>query len=175
MLDEPRDGGRTAHGLKVAQKGAVGKVRELEARIAGMIQVRRALPEKIPIAQLEQHHVMRLEQKAIIDRIRITAYNAEEWLLDRLVRYYPEPHDIRGLLRSFAELSGEISAAEGGVLVSLDPPDTPQHRRALRGLCEELNQLGAVFPGTDLRVTGRGRGAPFRDGRLTYDVQTSEN
>ena len=36
-----------------------------------------------------------LEQKAIIDRIKITAYNAEEWLLDSLVRYYAEPHDIR--------------------------------------------------------------------------------
>lgn len=153
VLAEPRDSGRTAHGLKVAQKGAVGKVRGLETRIAELIQTRRLLPDKVPVANLEQHHVMRLEQKAIIDRIKITAYNAEEWLLDRLVRYYPEPHDIRDLLRSFAELSGEISTTADGVLVTLDPPDTPLHRRALRGLCDDLNQVGAVFPGTDLKVT----------------------
>jgi hypothetical protein len=153
LLDEPRDGGRSVHGIKVAQRGGVGKIREMETRIAELIEARRALPEKIPLAKLEQHHVMRLEQKAIIDRIKITAYNAEEWLLDRLVRYYPEPNDIRSLLRSFAELSGEISSTASAVLITLDPPDTRQHRRALRGLCGELNQSRVVFPGNDLPVT----------------------
>ncbi len=38
-------------------------------------------------------------------------------------------------------------------MVTLDSPDTPRHRRALRGLCDELNQVGAIFPGTNLRVT----------------------
>jgi hypothetical protein len=28
----------------------------------------------------------------------ITAYNAEEWLLDRLERHYPNPNDVRDLL-----------------------------------------------------------------------------
>jgi hypothetical protein len=96
---------------------------------------------------------MRLEQKAIIDRVKITAYNAEEWLLDRLLRHYSNPRDIRALLRAFIELSGELRTVGDCVLVTLDPPDTPLHRRALRGLCEELNQIGATFPGTDLTVT----------------------
>ncbi|MEO8746005.1 MAG: putative transposase [Candidatus Dormiibacterota bacterium] len=153
VLDEPRDGGRSAHGLKIAQKGAVSKLRLLEAQIADLVASRRVLPEKVSVASIEKREVMRLEQKAIIDRIKITAYNAEEWLLDRLIVHYPKPHEIRGLLRSFAQLSGEISSAGGGVLVTLDPPDTPHHRRALRGLCQDLNRIGAVFPGTDLRVT----------------------
>ncbi len=153
VLDEPRSGARTPHGLKIAQKGAVRTVRELQARIAELTEVRRALPETVPVATIGRREVMRLEQKAIIDRIKITAYNAEEWLLDRLVRYYPNTHEVRALLRAFAELSGEISTTAADVLVTLDPPDTPQHRRALRGLCDDLNQVGAVFPGTDLRVT----------------------
>jgi len=153
VLDEPRSGGRTSHGLKIAQKGAVRKVRALEAQMAELTEVRRALPKTVPVATIERREVMRLEQKAIIDRIKITAYNAEEWLLDRLVRYYPNPHEVRALLRSFAELSGEIVTTADGVLVTLDPPDTPQHRRALRGLCDDLNQVGTVFPGTELRVS----------------------
>jgi len=152
VLAEPRDWARTPHGLKVTQKGAVGKVRDLEARIASLLEARRATPKDIPVGSLEEQHVLRLEQKAIIDRIKITAYNAEEWLLDRLVRHYANPHEIRALLRSFAELSGEITTTTDGVAVTLDPPDTPQHRRALRGLCEDLNQFRAVFPGTDLPV-----------------------
>jgi hypothetical protein len=152
VLDEPRDGGRSSHGLKVAQKGLVSSMRSLEVAIAELVQRQRALPKQVPLAEVGQRQVMRLEQKAIIDRVKLTAYNAEEWLLDRLLRHYPNPHDIRALLRSFAELSGELRTVGSRVLVTLDPPDTPIHRRALRGLCDELNQIGASFPGTDLPV-----------------------
>ncbi len=153
LLEAPRDGNRSVHGLKIAQKGSVGKVRPLEARIAELIEARHALPKQVPLAAAGQREVMQLEQKAIIDRIKITAYNAEEWLLDRLIRHYPNPHDVRALLRSFAELSGDIATNAKGVIVTLDPPDTPQHRQALRGLCRDLNALGATYPGTALTVT----------------------
>jgi len=96
---------------------------------------------------------MRLEQKAIIDRVKMTAYNAEEWLLERLAPHYHNSDDIRLLLRSFAELSGEIRSSAQGVAVTLDPPDTSIYRRALQGLCADLSQLGATFPGTALPVT----------------------
>lgn len=152
VLDEPRAGGRSAHGLKVAQKGVVRKVRSLEASIAKLLERQRGLPRQVPLVEAGQRQVMRLEQKAIIDRVKITAYNAEEWLLDRLLRHYSNPHDIRALLRAFVELPGELRTLGDHVLVMLDPPDTPLHRRALRGLCNELNQIGATFPGTDLPV-----------------------
>ena len=77
--------------------------------------------------------------------------------------HYPNPNDVRDLLRSFAELSGTIDTTieqdddantwATGVVVTFDPPDTPIHRRALRGLVEDLNKIGATFPGTDLPVT----------------------
>ena len=152
VLDEPLDGGRSSHGLKVAQKGKVSRMRSLEAAIAELVERQRALPTKVPLADVGKREVMRLEQKAIIDRVKLTAYNAEEWLLDRLLPHYPNPHDIRALLRSFAELSGELRTVGNRVVVILDPPDTPLHRRALRGLCQDLNQIGATFPGTDLPV-----------------------
>jgi hypothetical protein len=41
------------------------------------------------------------------------------------------------------------------VVVTLDPPDTPIHRRALRGLVDDLNTIGATFPGTNEPVTYR--------------------
>ena len=37
--------------------------------------------------------------------------------------------------------------------VRIDAPDTPAHRRALEGLCDELNALRAHFPGTGLPVS----------------------
>ncbi len=153
VLDEPRDSHRTAHGLKIAQKGQVKQVRELEAELAALLEQRSVLPTHVPLQEVGRREVMRLEQKAIIDRVKMTAYNAEEWLLERLAPHYQNSDDIRLLLRSFAELSGEIRSTAQGVVITLDPPDTPIYRRALQGLCADLSQLGATFPGTDFPVT----------------------
>jgi hypothetical protein len=154
VLDEPRVSGRSAHGLKVAQGGTVKKMRDLEAQIEAMKAERRELPDHVTVAEAGiNRQVMRHEAKAIVDRIKIATYNAEEWMLDRLVPHYDNHFDVRDLLRSFAELSGTIDATARSVVVSLDPPDTPAHRRALRGLVEDLNAIGAVFPGTDLPVS----------------------
>jgi hypothetical protein len=110
-------------------------------------------PTHLPLAEAgTQKEVTLLEAKTIVDAIKIAAYNAEEWLLDRLAHHYGNPHDIRDLLRSFAHLSGEITTTSVGVSVRLDAPDTPAHRRALEGLCAELNALRASYPGTDLPV-----------------------
>jgi transposase len=154
LLDEPKIGSRSAHGLKIAQRGAVHRLRALEADIAALVAARKPLPTHVTIAESgATREVIRLEHKAIVDRIKISAYNAEEWLLDRLINHYPNPHDARDLLRSFAELSGQIDTNDDGVIVTLDPPDTPIHRRALRGLVEDLNAVGATYPGTDVPVT----------------------
>lgn len=151
LLDEPV-WGRSAHGLKIAQGGAVGQLRGLEQEVELLLERRAELPSHVPLAEAGPRAVLRLEQKAIIDRIKMTAYNAEEWLLELLVRHYPNPHDMRALLRSFAQLAGEIRTTPAGVVITLDAPDIPLHRRALRGLCADLNQVGAIYPGTQLPV-----------------------
>jgi len=151
LLDEPR-WGRTGHGIKIAQRGAVGHLRALKQEVSRLQERRAELPKHVPLAEAGRREVLRLEQKSIIDRVKMTAYNAEEWLLELLVRHYPNPHDVRALLRSFAGLPGEIRTTPTGVVITLDAPDVPQHRRALRGLCADLNQLGATYPGTDLPI-----------------------
>ena len=153
VLAQRQDSQRTAAGLKVAQQRQVEQARDLEAQIAKLLEQRSALPTHVPLQDAGGREVMRLEHKAIIDRVKMTAYNAEEWLLEQLAPHYHNPDDIRQLLRSFAELSGEIRSTAQGIVVTLDPPDTPIYRRALSGLCADLSQLGATFPGTDLPVS----------------------
>ena len=111
---------------------------------------RKELPERVPLSTVGERHTLLLQQKAIIDRIKITAYNAEEMLLELLAMHYPNLHDIRDLLRAFCQISGQLRATRQGVQITLDPPDNPTHRRALRGLCADLNQLAPTYPGTDL-------------------------
>lgn len=126
LLDEPKTNSRSAHGLKVARQGGVGQLRDLEAGIAALVAECKPLPKHVTVAELEQpREIMPLEHKHIVDRIKICAYTAEEWLLDRLVPHYPNRHDVRDLLRSFAELSGHIDTTDHGVEVTLDAPDPP--------------------------------------------------
>ena len=94
-----------------------------------------------------------MERKLIADVVKIAAYNAQSWLADRLARHYANTNDLHDLLRSFAQLSGTlIRESDGGLRVCLEPPDLPLHRRALAGLCADLNLGQAVFPGTDRRL-----------------------
>jgi hypothetical protein len=91
-----------------------------------------------------------LERKLITDVVKITAYNAQSWLADHLARHYANANDLHDLLRAFAHLSGTlIREPDGGLRVCLQPPDVPLHRRALAGLCAELNLGQPVFPGTN--------------------------
>jgi hypothetical protein len=91
VLDDLRDSGRTAHGLKIAQKGSVGRLRELEGQNRGAAADPRSTTQQIPLAKAGARQAMLVEQKQIIDRVKVTAYNAEEWLLDLLLRHYPNP------------------------------------------------------------------------------------
>ena len=129
------------------------EAREFEAEIEDLVARHKSVPKQVTLASLGGRQEPRLEQKAIVDRIKLTAYNAEEWLLQRLLVHYPNTHDARALLRSFFELPGAMRASRHGVQIAIDPPDNPLHRRALHELCHDLNQLGVLYPGTDLAVT----------------------
>ncbi|TMC76395.1 MAG: hypothetical protein E6J08_14595, partial [Chloroflexi bacterium] len=71
----------------------MARLRALEDEITKLIAVRKALPARVPVGDSGKvREVMRLEHKAIVDRVKISAYNAEEWMLDRLIGHYPNPH-----------------------------------------------------------------------------------
>jgi transposase len=154
LVAAPAKGSGGLRGLRSATSETLGAIEALEAGI-GLLKDRRWLcPTHVPLAEAgTEKDVALLEAKTIMDAIKIAAYNAEEWLTERLARHYSNPHDIRDLLRHFAHLSGEITTTAGEVSVRLDAPDTPAHRRALKGLCNELNALRVPFPGTDLPVS----------------------
>ncbi len=132
-----------------ARATALARQDELKTQSAALKLQRRIVPKVITVAASGRtREVMELERKRLVDEIKLAAYNAEEWLLDRLAPHYHNPFDTRDLLRAFAELSGSIHTTHDAIVVTLDPPDTPAHRVALRALCDELNRVGATFPGT---------------------------
>lgn len=131
------------------------QLQAIDAEIA-QIQARlKGLPQQVALRSLRQpQETPQLESKLVADAVKIAAYNAQSWLADRLVQHYPHPGDLHDLLRAFAQLSGTMTRKlDGAIHVCIDPPDLPLYRRALEGLCQDLNLVNPVFPGTDIPVT----------------------
>jgi hypothetical protein len=155
VFEHPSDPERTATEI-AASAPTIQRLENLKVEVDRLVSLKRSLPAKVALKDTTgKEEILRLEHKAIVDRVKITAYNAEEWLLERLRRHYSNGHDVRALLRSFAELPGEIRTESDGVVVTLDPPDTPIQKRALEALIEDLNECGATYPGTGIPVRYR--------------------
>ena len=89
--------------------------------------------------------------QAITHAIRMAAYNAETILARALDGHYTHAHDeAYALIREALATSGEICPGPGQLLVRLDPLTAPRRTQALAALCEQLNQAGCTYPGTDL-------------------------
>ena len=148
---------RTTRTPRLASATRAALIIELQTFEAQIKQTRdrlRSLPARVPLSTLGPLPLTpQLETKLIADAVKVAAYNAQSWLADRLARHYLNANDLHDLLRSFAELSGTlIRQADGGLRICLQPPDVPLHRRALAGLCADLNLGRPVFPGTDMPV-----------------------
>jgi hypothetical protein len=140
--------------LPTTRVALISQLQTLEVQIEETKSQVRSLPARVPLSSLGPlPQVPRLERKLITDVVKIAAYNAQSWLADRLAHHYTNANDVNDLLRSFAELSGTLTLqSDGGLRVCLEPPDLPLHRRALTGLCADLNLGQPVFPGTDRRL-----------------------
>jgi hypothetical protein len=132
----------------------ISQLQLLEVQIEQTKAQLRSLPPHVPLSGLGPlPQAPRLERKLIADVIKIAAYNAQSWLADQLARHYANTNDVHDLLRSFGYLSGTlVCEPDGGLRICLQPPDLPLHRRALAGLCADLNLAQPVFPGTDRRL-----------------------
>jgi hypothetical protein len=145
---------RTPRLTPTTRAALISQLQTLEAQIEDTRSQLRSLPARVLLSSLGPlPQVPRLERKLITDVVRMAAYNAQSWLVDRLARHYTNSNDVHDLLRSFAQLSGTlICQSDGELCVRLDPPDQPLHRRALAGLCADLNLGRPVFPGTNIAL-----------------------
>ena len=153
---------RTPHVPPATRAALISQLQTLEVQIEETKSHLRSLPSGVPLSSLGPlPQTPQLETKLIADAVKVAAYNAQSWLADRLARHYQNANDLHDLLRAFAHVSGTlIREDDGGLRVRLDPPDLPLHRRALAGLCAELNLGRPTFPGTDIRVQYELAGAP---------------
>jgi len=123
---------------------------ELEAAEAAAA----AAPARIRLGDLAPDMVrLDAETKQITHAIRMAAYNAETILARALDGHYARAGDEAcALIREALATSGDICPGPGQLLIRLDPLTAPRRTQAMAALCEQLNQSGCTYPGTDLTL-----------------------
>jgi hypothetical protein len=131
--------------LNAPVRAAYGELEAAEAAAA-------ATPARVRLGDLAPDMVrLDAETKQITHAIRMAAYNAETILARALDGHYARArHEAYALIREALATSGDICPGPGQLLVRLDPLTAPRRTQALAALCDQLNQSGCTYPGTDL-------------------------
>jgi transposase len=127
-----------------------------EAALASAKSQLKTIPAKIPANQHNpqaQRAILRTQRRSLQMVLRLLAFNAEQWLADRLNAYLADNDEYRATLRHLLHLGGRITYTPKSITVALDPPPTPKITRALRLLLDELNATPPRIPGDNRPLT----------------------
>jgi Transposase protein len=145
----------TMRGFKIAH-GRLGKqLRTARARVAQLFERRRDLPKRVEVRDLSEPAVVKLatERKHLTDIIKMVAYQAESDLLALLRPHYARvDQEGRTLLHELFAAAGDIRVSDSELHITLAPLSSPHRTRAAQALCEMLNQVATIFPGSGLRM-----------------------
>jgi hypothetical protein len=154
----------TMRGFKIANAELGQRIRAGQAERDALKAQWRALPPRVPVkAVVEEAEIVRLapEAKHLTDAIKMVAYRAETALTRLLAPRYARTEDegralIRELLVSAADLEPQPEA--GRLVVRLHGLANPRSNVAAAKLCEMLNALEVVYPGTNLKIVYEAQG-----------------
>ena len=150
----PFDPNRRAQDL-AAQAAAARATAEAEKRLATLLQRRRSVPARVPIGSLRSEQVLELARAPMLlgDVVKMTAYHIETMLLTALAPHLERADEEgRAVVADIMHLDGRIEPQGDVVHVTLAQASAPRYTRALRALCERVNEQAPKFPGTSIRL-----------------------
>jgi transposase len=141
---------RTMRGFRVAYASLRAELAEAEQTVTRLESQLKDLPKRVPVDDLK---TLTTEKKLIVDTIKMAAYQAETKLLTLLREHYPRvDHEGRTLLQAAFQSTGRVEVRDDELFVELAPQSSPHKTEAIRALCDQINDLSANFPGTNLRL-----------------------
>jgi hypothetical protein len=131
---------------------AAAQVQAAQGRIEQLRQELAQLPARVS-AGLSGLRRLKSEMKLLTTALKLTAYELETQLLDR-VRPHFRAHAKEGrkLIVAALRSPGSLRLAPGQIRVKLEPQSSPHRTRAVAKLCESLNELKPIYPGTELQI-----------------------
>jgi len=148
----------TIRGFNIANPGYKKKILKLEKEIEKSEIDLKQIPGKVPVKQLlAEHEIVRLEteRKMFTDGIKMICYRAETCLYNLIAPFFARNNDEgRAFLKSvFQQPADIIPDKEGRVMnVKFHTMSTPRANRALKQLCDVMNQESYVYPGTRMKL-----------------------
>jgi hypothetical protein len=127
---------------------AMQRVSRLEAR-------RAAVPRRVPVQAVTKEPVVKLapERKHLTNLIKMVAYQAESDLLRAVASHYRRVDDEgRTLIQSALAGTADLEVTKTELRVTLAPLSSAHRTRAIAALCQELNRMDTLFPGSPLRL-----------------------
>jgi len=148
----------TIRGFNIANPGYKKKILKLEKEIEKSEIDLKQIPDKVPVKQLlAEHEIVRLEteRKMFTDGIKMICYRAETRLYNLIAPFFSRNNDEgRAFLKSvFQHPADIIPDKKGRVLnIKFHTMSTPRENRALKQLCDVMNQELYVYPGTRMTL-----------------------
>ena len=145
----------TMRGFKIAHGKLGQSITKAMQEVSLRDKQRAALPKRIPLQDLPGEPVVKLapERKHLTNILKMVAYQAESDLLRAVTPHYSRADDEgRTLIQSALASDADLQVTEKELRVTLAPLSSPHRTRAIAALCEELNQVVTVFPGSRLRL-----------------------
>jgi hypothetical protein len=146
---------RTMRGFKVAQGKLGQQLCEACERVARLDARRAKIPRRVPVQSLSSEPVVKLapEIKHLTNLVKMVAYQAESELVRTVAPHYRRVNDEgRTLIQAALLSTADLTVTEKELQVTLAPQSSPHRTRAIAALCEELNSLDTLFPGSQLRL-----------------------
>ena len=157
-FDNPESRRRTMRGFKIAQ-GKLGKrIRALRKQCRKLKASHDALPKRVAVNEvMDEKEIVALERerKVLADQFKMIAYRAESALLNLLPPHFARCREEgRKFLRAVFRLPADLipDETEQRLVVRLHSMPSQRENRALRALCEMVNEEEICYPGTRFRM-----------------------
>jgi hypothetical protein len=114
----------------------------------------KTIPTKVAVTTIRPDAVrIDVERKRIMDAIRMATYNAESAPARLAAPHYARADDeARTLQREIFKSPADLQIIGNQMHVCIYPLSAPRRTRALAGLCQELTDAEANYPGTELTL-----------------------
>jgi len=134
------------------------EIESLEAEEHDLLALRKQQPYKVSIGEMPEHtryNKLKTESKHLQNIIKIICYRAEASAANLLAAHYRKSsNEIRALVKSIIFAKADIypDYQTNNLTVRLNSLATPRDNKAIREICQILNDYEAVFPGTNLKL-----------------------
>lgn len=133
------------------------QIDHLQRNIDELKKERATIPHHVTIKELpdaQRFDRLSIESKHLVDTIKLIAYRAESAMASAIKEHISDKEDARRVVKRICTAECDIipDKERRTLTVRLHHQTCLSQDRAVRKLCEELNETETAFPGTDLKL-----------------------